>query len=212
MRLSRAHFPVTALGPGRRLGVWFQGCGLACKGCMSRDTWDPAGGDEVAPEQVDALWRAVVAAGADGLTVSGGEPFDQPAALVRLLQGAARERGDRPLDLLVYTGYEEDEARERAPEVFGLADALITGRYEAGRPTRLIWRGSAGQRLIPLTPLGRERYLPYLDHRPPRAPLQVDVGEEGIWFVGVPAPGTLPHLHRAMARRGVTLKGVSWRP
>lgn len=212
IRLSRAHFPVTALGPGRRVGVWVQGCGLACKGCLSRDTWDPGGGLDVPPERVDELWRAAIADGADGLTVSGGEPFDQPAALVRLLRDAVRGRGAAPLDLLVYTGYEEDEARLRVPEVFTLADAVITGRYEAGRPTRLIWRGSAGQRLIPLTPLGEERYLPYLDHRPERAPMQVNADEEGIWFIGVPAPGALPRLRGAMARRGVTVEGVSWRP
>jgi anaerobic ribonucleoside-triphosphate reductase activating protein len=212
IRLSRAHFPVTALGPGRRLGIWVQGCGLACKGCVSRDTWDADGGREVEPELVDALWKDAIDQGADGLTVSGGEPFDQPAELVRLLRAAARERGTAPLDLLVYTGYEEAEARARAPEVFELADAVITGRYEAGRPTRLIWRGSAGQRLIPLTALGERLYRPYLDHCPEHAPMQVGADESGIWFIGVPPPGTLPRLERAMRERGVTVKGVSWRP
>jgi len=30
--------PVTTLAPGPRLVVWTQGCPLACRGCMSRDT------------------------------------------------------------------------------------------------------------------------------------------------------------------------------
>jgi anaerobic ribonucleoside-triphosphate reductase activating protein len=29
---------VTTLAPGPRLVVWTQGCPLACRGCMSRDT------------------------------------------------------------------------------------------------------------------------------------------------------------------------------
>ena len=39
MRLSRLHHPVTTLGPGRRAGIWFQGCTIRCPGCMSVDTW-----------------------------------------------------------------------------------------------------------------------------------------------------------------------------
>jgi anaerobic ribonucleoside-triphosphate reductase activating protein len=41
--LNRVHFPVTALGPGRRIGIWLQGCLIRCPGCMSLDTWAPAG-------------------------------------------------------------------------------------------------------------------------------------------------------------------------
>ena len=37
--LSRLHFPVTTLGPGRRIGIWFQGCSIRCPGCISADTW-----------------------------------------------------------------------------------------------------------------------------------------------------------------------------
>ena len=41
LALSRALFPVTTLGPGRRLGIWFQGCSIRCRGCISVDTWPP---------------------------------------------------------------------------------------------------------------------------------------------------------------------------
>ena len=37
--VNRVHFPVTALGPGRRLGVWVQGCSIGCAGCLAHDTW-----------------------------------------------------------------------------------------------------------------------------------------------------------------------------
>ena len=39
IRLNKAHYPVTALGPGRRIGLWLQGCALACPGCISQDSW-----------------------------------------------------------------------------------------------------------------------------------------------------------------------------
>lgn len=210
--ISRVHFPVTALGPGRRLGIWFQGCATACKGCMSRDTWDPAGGTRRTPAALAEVWRLALAAGADGLTVSGGEPFDQPDDLVALLTLAAGLRQQRAADLLVYTGYEFTDAIARAPQVRDLADALITGPYDVTRPTRLIWRGSANQVLHPLSPLGERRYAPYAALAPDRAPLQVGADGDRIWLIGVPPPGALPAFERGLRRRGVTLGGTTWRP
>ena len=50
--VNKAHFPVTVLGPGRRIGLWLQGCNIGCKGCLSRDTWAREPGKDMA---VDAL-------------------------------------------------------------------------------------------------------------------------------------------------------------
>ena len=52
--LNRVHFPVTALGPGRRVGIWLQGCSIRCPGCMSLDTWAPAAATMPVPEPVCA--------------------------------------------------------------------------------------------------------------------------------------------------------------
>jgi anaerobic ribonucleoside-triphosphate reductase activating protein len=208
------HYPVTALGPGRRLGVWFQGCPLSCPGCMSRDTWDPAGGREVTVADVAAIWAAALADGADGLTVSGGEPLAQPAALGELLAAAdeARTVAGRDADLLVYTGYDDDEITGDAAAALRRADAVITGRFDVAQPTGLIWRGSANQRLTARTPLGQRRYDAYRQHEAARVPMQVTADGGSLWFVGVPRRGDLPRLERALRRRGVSLDGVTWRP
>ena len=215
-RVSQVYRPVTSLGPGRRLGVWFQGCTLACPGCMSRHTWAPSGGQELTIGRFAALWRAALADGIDGLTVSGGEPLEQPRALAALLAAAdeERRRAGRPADLLVYTGWEPEELAADPATAAALAgaDAVITGRYRAGQPTRLIWRGSANQRLEPRTALGRERYTPYLTHRPEQPELQVMVTEGEVRVVGVPLPGDLGRIERDLVRRGVTLRETSWRP
>jgi anaerobic ribonucleoside-triphosphate reductase activating protein len=209
LRVARIHFPVTALGPGRRLGVWVQGCGLACPGCMSRDTWDPAGGRVITIARLAEIWRDAVGHEAAGITVSGGEPLDQAAAVTALLRYVRRNAA---ADILVYTGYVWERAWRIAPGVLRLADAVITGPYEAARPTDLIWRGSAAQELVPLTELGRQRYGRYVDLETTRPPIQVGADSGGYWLVGVPRTGDLPRLERQLHRRGVTLGDVSWRP
>ncbi|MGW7793973.1 4Fe-4S single cluster domain-containing protein [Streptomyces tricolor] len=223
LRLDGTHYPLETLGPGKRLGVWFQGCSLACPGCMSRHTWDPAAGTPATVAEVLALWRRALADGAHGLTVSGGEPLQQAAALAELLAGAARLRdgarrregsaGPHPADLLVYTGYEPGELTPERRAALGGADAVITGRYRAAEPTPLAWRGSANQRIVPLTPLGTARYAPYLTRPAPGPRLQVGPAVDGeLRLYGVPLRGELAELERTLKRSGVGFTERSWRP
>lgn len=212
LRVARVHFPVTALGPGRRLGIWVQGCGLACPGCMSRETWDPSGGTAISVSELAATWRRAAAAGADGITVSGGEPLDQELALAALLGQARQQAAGRAVDILVFTGYELEQARRRAPAVLAEADAIITGRFEVAQPTALLWRGSANQRLVPLTELGHTRYQEYVTAWTAQPPVQVGVDSGGCWLIGVPRRGDLGRLEKTLRDRGITVTGPSWRP
>ena len=79
--LSRLHFPVTALGPGRRIGLWVQGCSIRCAGCISLDTWAPGKGSTTVAAVAEVIMRWIDEA--DGLTISGGEPLDQADAIRR---------------------------------------------------------------------------------------------------------------------------------
>lgn len=209
LRVSRVARPVTTLGPGRRLAVWVQGCGLACRGCMSRDTWDPAGGVVMPVPDLAALCRSLLGPDVDGITVSGGEPLDQAPALAALLDAIAP---GPDTDVLVYTGYEPAEARRAGAAVLRRADAVITGRYDAARPTRLVWRGSANQALRPLTGLGHRRYARYLDAEADTAPLEVFPAGNALLLAGVPLPGDLRRLEKGLAGAGAVPRRASWRP
>jgi anaerobic ribonucleoside-triphosphate reductase activating protein len=213
--MSRVYFPVTALGPGRRLGMWFQGCSIGCAGCIARDTWQPDSGTEVSVGQLAQLWQSALGAGATGLTISGGEPADQPDALVELLTAVRDLRSPNSQespDILLYTGYELDEFVLRVPGGAELVDVMITGPYDIRQPTALIWRGSANQQLHLLTPLGNERYTDFVDHIPEATPMQVAVDDHDIWYVGVPRAGDLSRLDRALRSQGIVTDGTSWRP
>ena len=215
--VNRLHWPVTVLGPGSRLGIWVQGCSIECPGCVSRDTWpslSPADRLTV-PElisRIDALVDRGPDAPIDGVTLTGGEPFDQADALDELLQalrGWLDQRGAPSADLLVYSGYDEPAARELAPGAFALADAVIAGPYVAAQPgTR--WWGSGNQRLITRDDETAARYRAALRSAP--SELQVSVESGQVFVIGVPSRGTLARMEARMADAGIRLGGVSWRP
>lgn len=196
--VSRLHFPVTTLGPGRRLGVWLQGCSIRCPGCISVDTWDEGSGMIDAEE----LLRAVDlhTREADGLTVSGGEPFEQPAALASLL---TRWRASSDGSTLVFTGREFTDVApwlERNP---GLIDAVITGPFRSDVPQTLAMRGSDNQRLHVLSDLGREMLQFERMAGPSDRRLDVMFDRSGqAWMAGIPARGDIARLRRALSAAG----------
>lgn len=232
--LAKAHYPVTTLGPGTRAGIWTQGCTLHCHGCLSRDTWEADPGRAVPVEAVLG-WLASLPEPVDGVTISGGEPFQQPAALAALLRGIrtwqdTRGRETIALDILVYSGYVYSRLSRTTEmrEILGMCDAVITGPYvdrlnPGGRHSgegSLLWRGSANQRVVPLSPLGRERYEAVAgvgntgEGRGPRVQVSVDEGPEGrrVYYIGIPRRGDMEHLTSRLDRAGVRSGDVSWRP
>lgn len=216
IRISRLHHPVTALGPGVRAGVWVQGCGIGCPGCVSRDTWDHTAGTDLTVGGVIDWLRSLCGhhGGLDGVTISGGEPTEQLEALFELATGIADLRRDGTFtgDLLCYTGLDDDEFHAVCPWADELIDAVITGPFRITEPTTLLWRGSANQRLIPLTQRGRDRYSDYISASAAVPPLQVAVHEGQVWMIGIPRRGDLQRLESMLGRNGVELQEVSWRP
>jgi anaerobic ribonucleoside-triphosphate reductase activating protein len=208
--VDRLHHPVTALGPGRRVGIWLQGCSLACPGCLSRDTWDPEAVTETTVDSVLETARSLAAA-PDGVTISGGEPFEQPAALESLVAGIRRWSDElpRPIDVLVYSGLPWHELRREHATILTYADAVIPEPYVAAAPPDGPWRGSGNQPLVLLSELGRDRFRD-VDLAGPH--LQVATGGGSLWMIGVPRRGDLARFSDAMATRGVELEDVSWRP
>jgi anaerobic ribonucleoside-triphosphate reductase activating protein len=212
VRLSRVHHPVTSLGWGSRIGIWFQGCSLHCPGCISRDTWEhEAGFATTVTAVVDHVAQVATAEPVDGVTISGGEPFEQPEALAELAAGLAgwREGQAREVDLLSYSGLRQGELHQAHGRILAHLDAVVCERFElkAGEGDAL--RGSANQNVVLLTELGRQRYG---QPRGPAGQLQVSVEDGRVWMIGIPRRGDLAGLERALRTTGVALKDVSWRP
>ncbi|MBC2656291.1 radical SAM protein [Pseudomonas sp. MSSRFD41] len=199
LSLSRVHFPVTTLGPGRRLGIWFQGCSIRCPGCISADTWGPGQRrldiDQLLTQLAPWLREA------DGITLSGGEPFDQFEALLLLLQGLRRLS---PVDILVYSGYPLERLQPQLRKAEGLIDGLISDPYEERLEQSLALRGSDNQRLTLLTPLGHARLASYerpLEAADKALDLMFDVNGS-VWMAGIPRRDDLLHLRDLLQEQG----------
>ncbi|MBB4229318.1 4Fe-4S single cluster domain-containing protein [Rhizobium mongolense] len=182
--LSRIHFPITTLGPGNRIGIWLQGCSIRCPGCISADTWATGSGTTTVQDVLSAIaqWLPY----ADGVTVSGGEPFDQPEALKELL---AEMRSRIAADILVFSGYSLEAIAVHLDSMTGLIDALISDPYLIEASQTLALRGSDNQRLNVLTPLGNAKFAAYQRTVVPldrKFDLMMD-GKGQIWMAGIPA-------------------------
>jgi anaerobic ribonucleoside-triphosphate reductase activating protein len=93
----------------------------------------------------------------EGITVSGGEPFEQAGALVDIISQMKRVRPE--LTVFIFSGHEYQtllQSEEKSVrELIQHSDMLSTGPYIAKlRDQGLLWRGSSNQELHYIT----ERY------------------------------------------------------
>ena len=140
-------------GPGKRVVMFAQGCTLACPGCQSKHLWPSEGGKLVS--NLDLARVLFSLAGKDGaITLSGGEVFQQPAALAEVCY-SLRDLGFTG-HLLAYSGYTWEEllrpdhpAAAHVSVILQCLDVLVDGRFEHSLDDNTItYRGSRNQRPI----------------------------------------------------------------
>lgn len=135
-------------GPGLRYAVFVQGCSHGCPGCHNPDSQPCAGGTVHTIDDVVADIAANKLA--QGLTVSGGEPFEQAAACAEL----ARQAHELGLNVWTYSGYRYEQLEAGIPnsaarDLLDYTDVLVDGPFvQAQHSYDLKWCGSRNQRLI----------------------------------------------------------------
>ena len=174
MAASRAN------GPGLRAVVWFQGCALGCENCFNLSTHRFEGKHVPPPEVAEAVFRSNAMEPIEGVTFSGGEPMQQAADLLELIE-ELRNR-DRQLSFGLFTGYTErelasgryfcvlpqtiEERRELWNRIRQRLDFAVMGRYNQHRPASAPLCSSGNQRLRLLS--GRYEMRDF-------APLQMEI-------------------------------------
>lgn len=213
--INKAHYPVTVLGPGTRLGIWLQGCSIGCKGCVSRDTWVRDPGREMTVAQLMTWSKQTTQDKLDGVTISGGEPFDQPAALGALLDALIfwRTQNKLDFDILCYSGHPYATLQKKHQKLLDKLDALIPEPYIDAKPLTHLWRGSSNQTLQLLSARGIAKYTPYLDATTDDSNKRIQTMLDGarMWYVGIPSRGDMAALETLCQSRGVELADVSWK-
>lgn len=162
IRIAGVHEESIVDGDGLRMTVFTQGCSHNCPGCHNPQTHDFSGGELVSVDSI--LDRANENELLNGITISGGEPFEQCPACIELASGAH----DLGLDVWCYTGYTFDEIvndPEKYPMLVEI-DVLIDGPFVMEkRSMDLVFRGSSNQRIIDVQEsLRRGRVVPFTGH------------------------------------------------
>jgi anaerobic ribonucleoside-triphosphate reductase activating protein len=156
LRIGSVTTQTVAEGPGIRFAIWAQGCTIRCPGCFNPHFWGTAGGQDVT---VEDLSGQASAAGVDGVTLLGGEPFEQAPAFAAFA-GRVRKAG---LSVMIFTGFEREflessAAPDGSAALLAETDLLVDGRYRADLPDLLRpWVGSTNQQFHFLT--DRYRHL-----------------------------------------------------
>ena len=146
--LYRLYHYSTVDGPGRRSVVQVSGCSIRCPGCYVPETHERSSGILTS---IGSIVEEIEAKRADhdGVTILGGEPFDQPQQVAELAYRFKRD----DLHLTTYTGYTLEALIDRKdPNVDYIlthTDLLIDGPFVRRLSTHAgEYRGSQNQRLI----------------------------------------------------------------
>jgi anaerobic ribonucleoside-triphosphate reductase activating protein len=133
-----------ANGPGMRFTIWSQGCTLGCPGCFNPGTHPSGWPAEDWP--VGKLIAAVAAQASriEGVTLTGGEPLEQPAAVAAFCREI---RARTNLGIIILSGFTQSEIEADPARMAAVTDAdmIIAGRYNASLHLGTGLRGSSNK-------------------------------------------------------------------
>jgi len=136
-------------GPGNRYVIWFQGCSIHCPDCFNKDLWKFEGGKEY---WVSEVVDDIRASGCEGVTISGGEPFDQYIQLFGLVYLLSHPEIQEQLTkgIICFSGYDFSEISRKylAESCINNIDLLIAGRYDESQKQDNALAGSSNQEFI----------------------------------------------------------------
>ena len=150
-----------ANGLGVRVSLFVSGCRNHCPGCFNQCTWDFNYGREFTQETEDEIINALAPSYIQGLTVLGGEPFEEEnqRVLYPFLKKVKELYPQK--NIWCYTGYiyEQDLLNKNGKKhcevtenLLQLIDTLVDGPFkQEEKDITLEFRGSRNQRILNLS-------------------------------------------------------------
>ena len=122
-------------GPGVRTVLFLQGCDIRCAGCQNSSAWEIADGIQTDTSELAALLKKDCIN--KKLTISGGEPLMQAAAVYDLIYKL------EDFDTALYTGHEKEDVPQ---DILNKIRYLKTGKFIAKQRTTIMpYVGSTNQ-------------------------------------------------------------------
>ena len=89
-----------ANGPGIRTSIFVTGCSLNCKNCFNKDYQNPNFGKTWTEQEDEIIISYLNDPNVSGLTILGGEPFENAEDLISLLRKIKTNKS-----IWIYSGY-----------------------------------------------------------------------------------------------------------
>lgn len=158
MRLAQKRLYDVANGLGIRETLFFSGCKHDCKGCFNKEYQDFNYGEEWTKEVEDKVIEHLKNNNINGLSILGGEPFQQnPTLLYSFLKRAKEETGK---SIWLWTGYTYETIPKPYISLLRYIDIIVDGQFiEELKDIRLKWRGSSNQRIIDIQETLEKNYI-----------------------------------------------------
>ncbi len=150
MRYGQIRKYDVANGPGVRTSFFVTGCHAGCKNCFNGDYMNPDKGDLWGPENTREIIENLKEDRVAGLTILGGEPFENTGDLLEIVK-EIRKESDK--SIRIYSGFLFDYLVQirQARELLTLCNVLVDGLFVEGlKDLKLKFRGSSNQRIIDL--------------------------------------------------------------
>jgi len=192
------------LGPGYRSAVWVMGCPMHCKGCIAKDWIPNRKSILISPQKLAEI--LLKDPKVNGLTISGGEPFQQAQSLVELVR---QMKKTREIDIICFSGHtlshlQNDLLLEGAQELLSLVDVLIDGPYIEEKNDGIGLRGSSNQQIHFLT----NRWVGYPFDKVQRS-IEIRFAENNeLFLVGIPPIGFDQVVDQAIERARKMVSGM----
>ena len=199
--------PITVLGPGKRIVLWLEGCSLNCTGCMAASMKIRHQRNQMPVYKIIESFKQPTE-GLDGITISGGEPFEQADPLCEMVKLI---KSETHLDIMMYSGYtikELNEYSESARQILSLIDILVDGRFEEGLSNKKMWRGSDNQKLHLLSERAQKyRYVENARYDTKR-PLSFELDKNNeLKIIGIPERGFIRLFEETLLTKGMSIVG-----
>ena len=204
LSIARLNRKSKALGPGNRAVIWTHGCSKRCPHCIAKEM------NEAPPlcfHTAGSLYEWVASCdGIEGVTLSGGEPFEQDLSELSSFLRLVKE-DSRGLSVLCYTGrrLEELSRDASAKAVLEWIDVLIDGPYIHELNDGHKWRGSSNQGIHVFND-GLQAEFATVSAEYDRT-IEIALNENlRMEITGIPPRGFLEKIHEKLEEKGYSLQ------